>query len=410
MSLQLFDAFGIELEYMLVDRQTLDVRPVADSLLAMLNGGQISSDFEDGPIAWSNELAMHVVELKANQPTENLSSVANRFQQAVANLAPSLSRLQATLLPTAMHPWMNPSRETMLWPHDCHEIYQAFDQLFNCRRHGWSNVQSVHLNLPFAGDEQFARLHAAVRLILPILPALSASSPVVDGKLTALRDSRLAHYVEHCAKVPALMGNVIPEPAYSELEYNQTIFQPIAAEIDSFNQDGIFNVYFLNARGAIARFDRGSIEIRVMDVQEHPAADVAICAAVISVARELVNETCSSFSVQKAASTEMLRSIFDHHIADAEETILQDADYLKRLGVNVASIRSGDLWKLLLERSSLQDSLSQPLAAALRVIVDHGSLATRIRQAIQSSAAKQPIVEIYRRLAACLQHGESFRP
>ena len=30
--------------------------------------------------------------------------------------------------------------------------------------------QSTHLNLPFYDDEEFAKLHAAVRMILPILP------------------------------------------------------------------------------------------------------------------------------------------------------------------------------------------------------------------------------------------------
>ena len=36
------------------------------------------------------------------------------------------------------------------------------------------------LNLPFSSDEEFGRLHAAIRLLLPLLPALAASSPLVE--------------------------------------------------------------------------------------------------------------------------------------------------------------------------------------------------------------------------------------
>ncbi len=47
MSLHLFEAFGVELEYMIVDRRTLAVRPIADRLLAA--GGYL--DFDD--YTWS---------------------------------------------------------------------------------------------------------------------------------------------------------------------------------------------------------------------------------------------------------------------------------------------------------------------------------------------------------------------
>src|SRR5678809_520166 len=89
---------------------------------------------------------------------------------------------------------MNPERETRLWPHEDNEIYEAFDRVFGCTGHGWSNLQCTHLNLPFAGDAEFARLHAAIRLVLPIIPALAASSPILDSRLTGLMDTRLHCY------------------------------------------------------------------------------------------------------------------------------------------------------------------------------------------------------------------------
>src|SRR5690606_3311880 len=102
-----------------------------------------------------------------------------------AHLAP----LGGRLMPSAMHPWMDPLTQTRLWPHENSPVYEAFNRIFGCQGHGWSNLQSMHINLPFEGDEEFGRLHAGIRLILPILPALAASSPFVEGRATGLMDN-----------------------------------------------------------------------------------------------------------------------------------------------------------------------------------------------------------------------------
>ena len=54
--LGLFEGFGIELEYMIVDRATLAVAPLADALLRE-GSGAVASELEVGELAWSNELA-----------------------------------------------------------------------------------------------------------------------------------------------------------------------------------------------------------------------------------------------------------------------------------------------------------------------------------------------------------------
>ena len=55
MTLPLFSAFGIELEYMIVKRNSLDVAAVADKLIEKV-AGKITNDVDNGNIAWSNEL------------------------------------------------------------------------------------------------------------------------------------------------------------------------------------------------------------------------------------------------------------------------------------------------------------------------------------------------------------------
>ena len=60
-ALRLFEAYGLEVEYMLVDGESLDVAPAADQLLEAA-AGELTDEFENGDVAWNNELALHVIE------------------------------------------------------------------------------------------------------------------------------------------------------------------------------------------------------------------------------------------------------------------------------------------------------------------------------------------------------------
>jgi len=197
----LFEGLGVELEYMIVDRETLSVLPVSDELLLRVAGEYID-EVEQGPLCWSNEMALHVVELKTNGPVSALAGLAGAFSGHVGKINTLLSPLGGMLMPTGMHPLMDPAREAQFWPHQNRVIYETYHRIFDCRRHGWANLQSIHLNLSFHGDREFARLHAAVRFLIPVLPAIAASSPVVEGKVTGLLDNRLEAYRGNQQRVP----------------------------------------------------------------------------------------------------------------------------------------------------------------------------------------------------------------
>ena len=57
--LHAFDGYGIELEYMIVDRERLSVLPVADRLLQAASAAG-DYEVEHGLMGWSNELVLHV--------------------------------------------------------------------------------------------------------------------------------------------------------------------------------------------------------------------------------------------------------------------------------------------------------------------------------------------------------------
>ena len=65
--IHLFQAYGIELEYMIVDKDTLMVKPIADEAIKS-ETGNYDDDFVNGNVTWSNELVLHVLELKSTKP------------------------------------------------------------------------------------------------------------------------------------------------------------------------------------------------------------------------------------------------------------------------------------------------------------------------------------------------------
>jgi hypothetical protein len=406
----LFERFGVELEYMIVRRDDLRVAPWSDRVLVDAAGRPVS-DVERGPATWSNELVAHVIELKTTDPTTTLDGWAATFAAETAEIDRRLAAHGARLLPTAMHPLMRPE-EAVLWTHDFSEVYAAFDRIFDCRGHGWSNLQSVHLNLPFADDAEFARLHAAVRLVLPLLPALAASSPVVEGRVTGWADNRLAFYRHNSAKLPALGGRVIPEPVYSEKDYAREIFEPIGRALAPHDPDGALEPVFSNSRGAIARFDRGSIEIRLLDIQECPAADLAIVRTVVAWLRELVAETRVPLATQQAATVEALAPVFHAGVEQGERAVVDEPLLWRAAGWEGDAARpptAHDLWRAVIARLDPGATASEPERAALRLYVEVGPLARRIERALGTEPGAEEITGVYRRLADGLAGNVLFR-
>jgi gamma-glutamyl:cysteine ligase YbdK (ATP-grasp superfamily) len=402
--LHAFAGYGIELEYMIVDRQTLAVLPLADRLLSAAGGD--GCDVERGRFGWSNEIVLHLVELKNRRPEPALEPLAAGFQAEVGVIDRLLAPLGARLMPGGMHPWMNPAADTHLWPHDHAPIYQAYDRIFGCRQHGQANLQSLHLNLPFADDAEFARLHAAVRLLLPILPAIAASSPVADGAPSGFLDTRLAAYRMAVQRVPSVVGQTVPDTAGSRADYELNVLAPMYRDIAPLDPEGVLQHEWLNARGAIPRFERNALEIRLIDVQECPQADLAIAAAVTAVVRALYGCTWAPLASQQAVATEILAKHLDACIRDADEAVIDDAGYLRLLGYPGHACRAGELWRHLIE-TTLPDS-DGPWHAPLRVILEQGPLARRLLRSLGPATGAAGLRELYRVLCNCLETGRMF--
>lgn len=406
---RIFERIGIELEYMIVDPATGRVLPIADRLLVD-EAGAPTSEVEHGDIAWSNELVQHVLEFKMNGPAPDLTGWSDRFQASVRLANQRLATLGAALMPGGMHPTMSPALETVLWPHEYGAVYETFDRIFQCTGHGWSNLQSVHVNLPFRDDDEFERLHAAIRTLLPIIPALAASSPIVEGKVQPWLDTRLEVYRHNARRVPAVSGLVVPEPVRSEQEYRDVILERIYRDLAPLDPDGVLRHEWVNARGAIARFDRGTIEIRVIDAQECPLADVGVAAAVSAAVRALAEGAISTASAQNRIPTERLAAILGDTVREGDRALIRDRDYLALFDfTGPLPCTAVALWRDLIERHARDAPDAGRWGPALDVILEQGCLARRILERTGRAPEPAALFRASRALMDCLANGELLR-
>jgi gamma-glutamyl:cysteine ligase YbdK (ATP-grasp superfamily) len=407
--LHAFEAYGLELEYMIVSRRTLDVQPLADDALTLAGGVPGSGEACRGALGWSNELASHVVELKNVAPAP-LDGLATRYQREIAALDALLAARDARLMPGGMHPWMDPRSETRLWPHAHADVYRAYDRIFDCRAHGWGNVQSTHVNLPFADDRELERLHAAVRVALPIAPAIAASSPYVEGRRAAALDQRMRVYASHAQAVPSLTGHIVPETVRSRAQYERDVLQPMYADIAVHDPGGVLRHEWLNARGAIVRFSRNAIELRVMDVQECPAADVALAALLIDLVRALYEERWSSLAAQQSVPLAALTAALDACVARAQRARLDHREYLRLFGMHAAQCEARALWEHIAQALDTAHATHGELWRKVAAhVLAHGTLAQRLIDAAGDTPGREMLRSVYGELCASLAAGRLFR-
>lgn len=404
--LHLFEGYGIEMEYIIVSNSRLNVLPISDQILKNA-AGKIISEHERGLMAWSNELVLHLIEIKTNGPVTGLNGAADLFQNEITEIEKILAEFDARLMPGAIHPWMDPYK-VELWPHEYNPIYEAYNRIFDCRGHGWANLQSTHLNLPFHGDDDFEKLHAAVRLVLPIIPALAASSPIADSEIKPFLDFRMEVYRTNSIKIPSITGKIVPESVFSRAEYQEQIFERMYKDIAPYDPDGILPDEWLSSRGAMSRWDRETIEIRVIDIQENPAADLAILEFIVNLTKTLVDEKWVSLDDQKKWSENSLYDILMAIVRDGEQTIISNTQYLALFGLSEKKLSAQNLCIHIFESLKEDYSFSERSTDHLDLIFKEGPLARRILNSLPQDFDHDDLYDVYENLCDCLRYGTPF--
>jgi hypothetical protein len=187
-----------------------------------------------------------------------------------------------------------------------------------------------------------------------------------------------------------------------------SILSRIYADLEPYDPEGVLRHEWVNARGAIARFERGALEIRVLDTSECPRVDVAIAAGAIALVSALACDELAAQAEQRGFATERLAAIFVDVARDAERAVLRDAGYLRALGrASGHACTAGELWSELLD-GPLAALLVAEHRTLLAALATRGCLATRIRARAGADPDRAALRALYAELCECLARGVPF--
>jgi gamma-glutamyl:cysteine ligase YbdK (ATP-grasp superfamily) len=386
---------GPEHEYSLVDKD-LKPLPISDKIIKDYCG-KIINFIELSEFTFGKEMQLHVMEIKANEPFETPFEFEETMQTAVSTLSQIVHKQDAMLLGTGMHPLLK-LQETGIWPHYHKKIYQQYGKFFDLNQHGWLNIQSFHLNLPYQKEADAIQIHNQLTNLSAYLPAISASSPIYEGKNGPDIDNRLQFYKLNQKEIPSISGEVIPEYVSSVSQYKRDVIERYSQDLAIGGADKtLLQREWVNSRGVIFRFDRCALEVRVMDEQECIKSDVALACFVRAALRGLI-----------ASNVELLSH--DVLVVDFNKVIKDglSAQVSSPHGKTARQVCQYYL-KIAMEYSTEDEKMYLWL---VKKRIEEGNLSELIRERVLRRAQKtsfhQSIIDIYSTLIKCLMDNQPY--
>ena len=337
------------------------------------------------------------MEIKANQPFKSPTEFEETMQTAVSTLSQIVQKHGAMLLGTGMHPLLK-LQDTAIWPHYHKKIYQQYGKIFNLNQHGWLNIQSFHLNLPFQKEADAIQTHNHLANLCTYLPAITASSPIFEGKNGQDIDNRLHFYKINQKEVPSVTGDVIPEYATSLNQYKRDVIGRYSRDLANAGADKtLLHREWVNSRGVIFRFDRSALEVRMIDEQECVKSDVAMACFVRAALRGLIpsNAELLPHDVLVKDFNAVIKDGLNAKVSSPHgKTARQVCQYYLKIAMqNADEDEKKYLW--LVKKRIEEGSLSELIRANV------------LRRA-QKTVFHEAIVDVYSTLIKCLSDNEIY--
>jgi gamma-glutamyl:cysteine ligase YbdK (ATP-grasp superfamily) len=388
---------GPEHEFSVVN-ENLEVLPIVDKIIRDFWGRTVNF-VEQPTFTFGKELQLHVMEVKAKKPFPSARLFEETMQNAVTKLLDFLGKKYgARLLGTGMHPLLK-LHDTSIWNHRHRKIYKEYSKIFNLSQHGWLNIQSFHLNLPYSNEAEGVRLHNLLTSLCTYLPAISASSPISEGIFSSNVDTRLTFYKANQREVPSIVGDVVPEHISSLNQYKKEIIWKYTQDLAKAGAGkALLFKEWVNSRGVIFRFDRKALEVRVMDEQECIKSDVALSCFIRAVIRGLINED------PKPLPHDILVKDFNNII---EKGLAAETQH--REGRTAKAVCQY-YFKVALENASEEE---KDYLWLVKERIEKGNLSNLIRESISAKAQKTDFAEavrtVYSKLVKCLANNQPYR-
>ncbi|MDQ1278913.1 MAG: hypothetical protein QG670_173 [Thermoproteota archaeon] len=393
------EVLGPEHEFSVID-EDLKPLPIVDKIIKQLSG-RINNNFSFSDFALGKELQKHVLELKAVIPFKSPIDFEEAMYKAILKVSDILESNDAFLLGLGMHPTLSLD-EAQIWNHRDRQIYRAFDMIFNLRQHGWLNIQSFQINISYRNEADAVQLYNLIVGILPYLPAISAASPIYESRFGEYVDNRLHFYSTNQVAIPSIVGDIIPEQISSFEEYRNLTIRRYSRDLTQIHAPSfLIDKEWINSRGAIIRFDRKAIEIRVLDEQECIKSDAALSCFVRALLRGLIRSDDIASNVSSIPHSVLVK--------DFNSIIKNGLNAETENGFPTARDVCRYLFGIAFENASEEEKKYLPL---VNNRIENGSLSEIVSKNVRHRAQKvdfeEAIISVYSKLAENLRMNKVY--
>lgn len=257
---------GLEEEFAILDPHSLDLAPRFEELRdRAIENDRLLAD------AITGELISSEIEIVSGRGL-NLADAIARQREHRRRLFALVSAASAALGSTGTHPWADYRHQTIIDTDHYRRVEEGLKYV------AWrNNTFSLHVHVGLRDIDRAVRVCDRLRPVLPLLLAVSANSPYVDGRDSGLHSARTQTFTRNFPRcgVPDAFGGW---PAYRD--YIELLMR--TRSIVEFTQ------VWWSIR---PHFQFGTVEVRICDAQstalESEALASLIVACVAQAARDL---------------------------------------------------------------------------------------------------------------------------
>jgi carboxylate-amine ligase len=247
---------GLEEEFSILDPETLELAPRYEELRA-------AADAEPGlRDAVTGELISSEIEVISG-PGANLAEAIAHQRERRAHMFALVARHAAALGSTGTHPWADYREQPIIDTEHYHRVEDGLKYV------AWrNNTFSLHVHVGVNGIDRAVKVCDRLRPVLPLLLAISANSPYLDGRDTGLHSARTQSFTKSFPRCG------IPDPFGGWASYRAYIeFLIETRSIVEFTQ------VWWSVR---PHFSFGTVEVRICDAQATAQESEALASLMVA--------------------------------------------------------------------------------------------------------------------------------
>jgi carboxylate-amine ligase len=247
---------GVEEEFSILDTETLELVPCFEELIAAAQGDPLLYEGITG------ELISSEIEIISGTGADLHDSLARQRERRRRLFALAGARGVA-LGATGTHPWADYRRQPIIDTEHYRRVEEGLKYV------AWrNNTFSLHVHLGVRDIDRAVRVCDRLRPVLPLLLAISANSPYLDGRDTGLHSARTQSFTKSFPRcgIPDAFGGWSAYRAYIE-------FLLRTRSIVEFTQ------VWWSVR---PHFSFGTVEVRICDAQASAQESDALASLMVA--------------------------------------------------------------------------------------------------------------------------------